>query len=293
MPDPTPILAALPDATSPTGLVLVAVLGLVAGLLGGMLGVGGSVIMIPGLSIIFGPEQHLYQAAAMIANVAVAVPAAARHHKAGAIVPKAIRWMLPAALLFVLVGVWASNLPAFGGKDGQTRLSRLFALLLVYVIIVNVRRLFRKPGPHQAQLVGERPDSKLSPPRCLSVGAVMGAIAGFLGVGGGAIAVPLQQLILKLPLRSCIANSAAVICISAAVGAVYKNATLHALEQPMRWQDSVTLALLLAPTCVIGGHLGAILTHKLPVRQVRIAFILLMIAAAWRMARVPWETLFG
>ena len=110
-----------------------------------------------------------------------------------------------------------------------------------------------------------------------------------LGVGGGAVAVPLQQVLLKLPLRTCIANSSAIICVSAAMGAIYKNASLA--QHGYLWTDSLILALLLAPTCVLGGYLGAALTHKLPIRQVRIAFILLMIVAAVKMAAIPWQYL--
>ncbi len=276
---------------STADMVLVIVLGLVAGLLGGMLGVGGSVIMIPGLTWLFGTNQHLYQASAMIANVAVSVPAALRHFKAGAIVPEALKWMLPAALVSVLVGVWLSNLDAFQGTSGQVQLKRVFAALLVYVIYVNVRRLI-KPRPAGSPLVGITPESGVTPPRCGVVGTVMGTIAGFLGVGGGAIAVPLQQVVVRLPLRSCIANSAAIICISAAVGAVYKNASLAATGatfkgDPIHWKTSLAIALMLAPSCILGGHLGAVLTHKLPNRVVRVAFILLMIVAALKMAELP------
>ncbi len=38
------------------------------GLFGGLLGLGGSTIMIPALVMVFGENQHLYQAAAMICN---------------------------------------------------------------------------------------------------------------------------------------------------------------------------------------------------------------------------------
>jgi uncharacterized protein len=267
-------------------IMAVAMLGLIAGSLGGMLGVGGSVVMIPGLVMFYGQampdtphmNQHIYQAAAMIANVAVSVPAALRHHRAGATNPAVIRWMLPAALVFVLVGVWLSNL--FDGRDGAIWLGRVLAVMLVYVIYANFRRLFR---PSMTKEDVEK-HSRITPGRSGSVGGFMGLNAGLMGVGGGAIAVPMQQLLLKIPLRNCIANSSAVICISAAIGAVYKNLTLY--EHGYDWRISVTLALLLAPTCWVGGHLGAQLTHILPSKVVRVAFIGLMIVAAWKMAAI-------
>lgn len=273
----------------PVIYVLILLLGLLAGTLGGMLGVGGSVVMIPGLAILFSfsksaePNQHLFQASAMIVNVVVSVPAMLRHRKAGALVSDALVWMLPAALLFILIGVWVSNLPIFAGADGGRWLGRLLAAFLVYVIVVNIRKLCT---PSHEQGSGEL----ITPARGLSVGAVMGTIAGLLGIGGGAIAVPLQQMLMRLPLRNCIGNSSAIICISAGIGAIYKNATLaqHATDTgPIDWHTSLLIAALLAPTAWVGSRLGAGLTHSLPLRQVRIAFILLMAVAAWKMAGLP------
>ncbi len=262
--------------TLDTGLI--ALIGLVAGVLGGMLGVGGSVIMIPGLTLILGYNQHLYQAAAMMANVAVSIPASLRHRKAGAMVLPVMKWMLPAALLFVPLGVAASNL--FRGQEQSIWLGRVLAAFLLYVIYVNVQRLRQeKKSAHPV-------DTHHSPARCSVVGVAMGSVAGLLGIGGGAIAVPLQQIILRLPLRSCIANSAGIICITATVGCIYKINSLgmHGLEP----SAAVKTGLLLAPTAWIGGRIGASLTHRLPIKQVRIAFILLMIVATWKMAALPW-----
>ncbi len=358
-------------------LISVAALGFIAGTLGGMLGVGGSVIMIPGLVMLLGQDkipgvnQHIYQAAAMIANVAVSVPAALRHHQARATCPQAIKWLLPSTLFFVLVGVWLSN--QFTSTEGAVWLGRCLAFLLAYVIVMNIRKLIKQwrtnsvtnrmsngttepvtappetARASESSTVNEAPDHSeesisdgtgfgdagesddpdafeamddeddgaceppqatntddsaatapdesheglITPVRCITVGSVMGILAGLMGVGGGAIAVPLQQIMLKLPLRRCIANSSAVICISAAVGAVYKNASLsqHVVEStgdPYKWQNSVALAMLLAPTCFIGGRIGAALTHALPLRWVRGAFIALLCAAAYKMAAIPW-----
>ena len=92
-------------------LELIAI-GLAAGVLGGMMGIGGSTITIPAMAVIFAgaawDNQHLFQAAAMIANMAVAVPAAARHRKAGAIPWKWVKFFLPASVISIIAGVLIS-----------------------------------------------------------------------------------------------------------------------------------------------------------------------------------------
>jgi len=261
-------------------LICIAALGLIGGTLGGLLGVGGSTIFIPGLVWLLGQDktpglnQHLYMAAAMVVNVAVAIPATWRHHRAGSIRFDVLKWMLPGALVFIFIGVWLSNF-----FTDPVWLGRLLAVFLVYVIAVNIRKLFAaKSANEQIEAGAPKP---IAPVRPLTVGVVMGTVAGLLGIGGGAVAVPLQQVLLKLPLRRCIGNSAAVICVTAGFGAVAKNLTL---PPECSWQAALTIAALLAPTAIVGGLTGARLTHVLPVPAVRVAFILLMIVAAWKMA---------
>lgn len=272
----------------PITIGIIAAVGLLAGTLGGMLGVGGSVIMIPALALLFGQDktpgfnQHLYQAAAMIVNVAVALPAARRHYRSGTMSVAALKFMLPAALLLILVGVWTSNLPIFssnGEAAGPVLLGRVMAAFLLYVIGLNIYRMIR-PAAERATL--DDAAAYITKPRGLTVGSIMGFVAGLLGIGGGAVSVPLQQVLLKLPLRSCIANSSAIICLTAGFGAIFKNATLS--QHSLHWQDSLLIAALLSPTALVGGHLGAHLTHVFPVRIVRVIFIALMILAAWKMA---------
>jgi hypothetical protein len=265
--------------TQPWTLLAVSAVGLLAGILGGMLGVGGAVVVIPGLTWLFGYNQHIYQATAMITSIAVSIPAAVRHYRQGAAVPRALRWMIPAAILLVLAGVALSNAPWFHGPQGSLWLGRLLSVFLIYEISVNVYRLF---DHHEDGRTADDSNPALTGPRSSLVGAVMGLIGGLLGVGGGVVAVPLQHLLLRLPLRSCIANASAVICASSSVGAVYKNLSLH--RHGYDWRLSVGLALILAPSCWYGGHLGARLTHSLSIRHVRVAFIALTTLAAYKMA---------
>ncbi len=238
------------------------VLGLATGVVGGLLGIGGSIIIIPFLILILNLNQHLAQAIAMIINVFVALPALLQHHRA-----KAVRWdvmlrMLPLGIVFILVGVESSN------RVDAALLKRIFGAFLIYIIIINVRQLLsRRPEPekHQ-QRVGWIPIG--------SIGAVTGFIAGLLGIGGGNISVPLLQRIGNLPLRQCIATSAGFMCVSASFGATRKVFSLASLDQdPYR---CLMLAAILAPTAIIGGLIGGRLTHILPLTWVRLAFILLL-----------------
>jgi len=262
----------------------ISLLGLMAGLLGGLLGVGGSVIMIPGATFLLKPNQHVYQAAAMIANIAVAIPATMRHHKAGAILKDVVKWMAPVAIVSVFIGVMASNLPIFHGVEGGIWLGRILALFLAWEVGVNILKITRPAGDHPAAQLPVH--THVTPARSSLVGGVMGFIGGLLGIGGGAMAVPLQQSILKLPLKNAIANSSACMVLSALTGAIYKNLTLP--QQGHAMTDGLMLAAMLAPTCWIGGHIGAKLTHSLPIRQVRIAFVIVMAVFAWKMAAIPW-----
>ena len=273
-------------------LLVAAPLGLIAGVIGGMLGVGGSVIMIPGLVLFFGMggpggragfNQHAYQAAAMIANVAVALPAALRHRRAGAVSGRVLRVLIPAAVAAVLVGVWLSNTAVFRGAEGGQWLGFILALFLLHQVGSNLWKVWaRSDRPELHPLQG----AKVTPGRSATVGGIMGLIAGLLGVGGGVVAVPLQQVLMGLPLRGAIGNSAAAMVISATFGAIYKNASLAQHGVPLK--TSLLLAAALAPTAFLGGRLGASLTHALPLRQVRIAFVLVMSVAAWRLLGLPW-----
>ena len=258
-----------------TGLdvVRLLILGLTAGAVGGMVGVGGSVVMIPVLTLVMHRDQHLAQAAAMIVNVFVAVPALFRHHRAGAVRWDVMRRMLPLALVAIVVGVWSSN-----RFDGDA-LKKMFGAFLIYVIAFNIWKLIddARNGEDGRARVGWAPVG--------AVGGIMGYLAGLLGIGGGAIAVPLLQRVCRLPLRQAIASSSAVMCLTAVFGAVYKNATLSNVAAPeaLTVTESLLLAACLAPTAVVGALVGAGLTHRLPLKWVRLAFILLMIWASAHM----------
>lgn len=254
-------------------VVVSAGVGLAAGVLGGLLGIGGSVILIPGLAFAFGtanPEsQHLYQASAMAVNVAVSFPAALKHRKVGAIRPDLFRMLLISASIAIVLGVLASNLVS------GLYLRRAFAVFLAYIALSNVVKLLRKTPDYSLE------HAKITWPRVAPAGGVMGFAAGMLGIGGGIIGIPVMQATCRLPLRQCIAASSAVMTLTAIIGATIKIGTIQEHGFPI--SDAILLAALLAPTAVVGGRIGAGLTHKLPLPVVQTVLVALLAVSVWRM----------
>ncbi|HLA83456.1 MAG TPA: sulfite exporter TauE/SafE family protein [Thermoguttaceae bacterium] len=262
-------------------LLLEAIVGFVAGVVGGLLGLGGSIIIIPVMILYLsytgrytGSTQHLLQSAAMICNVFVAAPSSLAHWRAGAIIGPVLRVLVPTGVIGILAGVAASNSPLFARQNGLY----LAILLAGFFLMVAVYNVARAMSRHD--LTAEFDPRQHFPAwKIVACGLPMGFLAGLLGIGGGTICVPAQQLLLRMPLRHAIANSAVTILFMIAVGAVYKNITLA--EHGESVLGSLRLAAAIIPTAIVGGYLGGRLTHILPRQVLRIIFIFFMLLLAF------------
>lgn len=265
-------------------LVELGLIGLAAGLLGGMLGIGGGIIMIPALTILmanryFGTEAfHLYKLAAITTTVVLSIPAVMRHARAKAIVPGIIKRMIPAAVIGVVLGV---ALSATFVSGATVYLRRLFGAFLIGVVIFNIYQAWRFA---QAD-VAVRDHCPL-PGRgwwyTLLVGVPTGFVAGLLGVGGGVWAVPMQRLALGVRMRHAIANSAATILPVAVTTVCTLSVMIHQTTQLKLWHG-FAVAAVLAPGALAGAWFGAGLTHRLPAQQLRLAFQILLAIAGLRL----------
>lgn len=264
--------------------LLLIIVGFVAGVSAGLLGIGGSVVMIPGLVLIFGGgQQHLYQAAAMIVNFFVIAPAVVRHRQAKATLWPVIRLTIPSSIIGAVAGVYASDMPVFR-RGGQGYLQIAFALFLVYVVLYNLWRLQR--GPVVRRTDGRGPLRFSSVLIVLLVGLPAGLLAGLLGIGGGLFAVPAQQMALKIRLPNAIANSAATILCSSIVGAAVKN--YHLSEHGFTVSQSVMLAACLIPSAMIGSWVAAAKVHQWPVAAIRVVFVVVLAYSAVKVFLAGW-----
>jgi len=261
---------------------ILAVVGLFTGILGGMLGIGGSIIMLPAMVWILGTynsagttrQIHQYMAAAMIVNFLLSIPSVAAHWKNGAIWPKLAKFLMLGGLVGVVAGVLLSTL--FSGNAAKY-LQWFLGAFFVYVAYDNFSRVFRQSHAE----VADRTTIEAGPwLRKTAIGAVVGVFSGLTGLGGGVLAVPAQQYILKVPVRNAIANSSALIVSIAWLGAITKNITLGSEGTVAR---SMLLAACLAPTAMVGAYFGGHLTHRLPIKTIRLAFALLVLVSAYKM----------
>jgi uncharacterized membrane protein YfcA len=261
--------------------------GLSMGLLGGLLGIGGSVIMIPAMVFIFGENQHLYQASAMICNFFIGASAALAHKKAQSIVPQTLKAMIPAAIIGIVLGVAISNSALFAGGKSYL-LAHAFGAFLVYVAIHNSLKFSKRfntadqTDDHKHSILGET-----------LIGLITGLGAGLLGMGAGTVSTPLQQILLKMPLRRAMSNSAVLIMSMAWLGAIYKNLSLEQHETSFAMfnsgsalLDSLKIAGCIVPVAIVGALIGGHLMHKLPKNLVRSIFIIVVILAALRLLAV-------
>jgi len=255
-------------------VIEVAGVGLGAGLLGGLAGVGGSLLILPALGLIFGyPDprgsQHLYMAAAMTTNVVVAIPSAWRHWRAGAVRTDLLPSLIPMTAASLAVGVYLSN-----RLNGWVLVLMLAGFQILYCTW-SLWQVFSQ----RADFTKEQ--ERVTKPRLAVSAGATGLTSGLLGLGGGVLQVPLLQVLCRTPLRQAIATSSAVICLTAAVGAVLKLVSLPGLvSEPGAVARALTLAGAMAPGAVVGAIVGATLTHKLPLWAVRVLIVTLLSASA-------------
>ncbi len=280
---PTCLAVASPEVPQLAALLLI---GGGAGVLGGLLGIGGGLVMIPAMVLVFGDRLygdnsfHLFKLAALATAVVLSIPAVRQHARADAIVPRMLTGIIPLGLVGVVLGVGLARLFA----DEYTEiLRRAFGAFMLLAVGANI---WQRRGRGAAET--HRRDTCPSPTRWAHIGGLVGLpaglIAGLLGVGGGVWAVPAQNYLLGVRLPNAIANSACMI-IGLALGAtVVQSLAIADLQDPQApvWQG-FWLAVWLAPGAMIGGAVGAKLTHRLPVRWIRNVFYALLLLTGLRL----------
>lgn len=250
-------------------------LGAVAGILAGLLGVGGGIVIVPMLIFAFGwqgiaPEHlmHLALGTSMASIAFTSISSSLSHHRRGF-----VDWAIVKQItLGIVIGTYggsqvASFLPA-------SFLKGFFVVFLLYV--ASQMLLDKKPQPTR-RLPG-------TVGMCL-VGGVIGAVSSLVGIGGGTLSVPFMVWH-NVPMLRAVGTSAAIgfpIAVAGGCGYIVSGYGLEGL--PPYSLGFVYLPALFGIMVVsmLTAPLGVRLAHALPVKNLKRVFACLLLLVAFRM----------
>ncbi|MEO5833744.1 MAG: sulfite exporter TauE/SafE family protein [Nakamurella sp.] len=243
-------------------MTVVAVLGLVIGLLLGLLGGGGSILAVPAL--VYGAGLPLAAAVTtslLVVGLSSVTAVLSRLRK--------VQWRLAA----VIGG--AGALAAFAGAAVNRLLNPRLVLLgfAALMIAAGVRMLTdsRDGKGGACVLPSGGVDWRRCLPRSLPVGLAVGFLTGLFGVGGGFLIIPALVLTLGLPMTTAVPTSLAIVVINSVFGFI-----AHVGDAAVDFR----LAAVFAGTAIAGSLLAARLADRVPADLLRRWFAYLVFATA-------------
>lgn len=243
---------------SPTEAAIGIAVGFVAGVLSGLFGVGGGIVMTPGVQTFLGTTPIVALATPLPVIFPTAIAGALRYRAAGELDLSAAGWL-------VVAGV-----PAAIGGAALTEIVATELLLLVTAALLAWQAVGIIRGSRRPQADGAGGAHRLP---LMVIGAAAGFISGLLGIGGGLIMVPLLAGWLRMPLKRALGTSLAAI-----VGMVVPGTLVHAALGNVAWDIALWLAIGAVPGARLGARL-AIGTRERTLRLLVGSFMLLVASA--------------
>ena len=124
----------------PLTLAALLVVGVAAGFLAGLLGIGGGILMVPAMVLLFGFDQHVAQGTSLLVIIPAAAAGSWTHYRRGRLDLRVAAFVALGGIAGAVIG----TLSALSLDDAL--LQRLFAVVL---FLVAIRMLLRKPGPDE------------------------------------------------------------------------------------------------------------------------------------------------
>ena len=264
-------------------LAVALAVGALVGVVSGLIGIGGGVLMVPFLYVLYARLDVPAADSTVLAHatsLAVIVPTAARG-LVGYRGMGLVRWRaaailaVTAALSSALAARLAVRVPAEALRVGFG----------VFLLVVASDLLLRR------EKVGSKPiEGRASALYAALLGVPVGALSALLGVGGGVVAMVGMYYVLRLRFDVLAPTSLAVVAVTASAGALSYLFT-PAGPLPFGWvvgHVDLGHALPLAAGAVATAPLGVRLNRRLPARQLQLVFAVVLLAIG---ADIVWENL--
>jgi uncharacterized membrane protein YfcA len=283
-------------------LLLVFLTSLLAGIVGALLGLGGGIIVVPALTVLFGIDIHFAIGASIVSVIATSSGAAVRY------VRDHISNLRIGMFLEVATTTGAITGAFVGAYLGGPVLFFVFGVLMLYSCFV----MFQRGKMEQASMTGAQdpetlrrtPDTDASLGRRLArrlnldgeyydaalkrkiayrvqgvplgfgLMYIAGTVSGLLGIGGGALKVPAMDIAMRIPMKASTTTSNFMIGVTAAASAgVYFS----------RGDINPLIAAPVALGVLLGALAGAQLLLRIRGTVIRRIFVIVLVLTAIEM----------
>jgi hypothetical protein len=240
-------------------LVILLLTGIATGLLGGLLGIGGGVVLMPVLRFAFCLSPAESAGTCVVAVFATTLAGGHKHYRLGHVPLRKLGPVILAGALSTLVFSLAFLVLAPRGQWLDRGIGVVFLLVSSRMIWDAVKSLHRNPEPDEPAI----PVIEGSCIRKTILGILAGVLPGLFGIGTGAILVPGFTYFLKTPIKVAIGSALVCFCANALISSVMK------FTQGFVHLD---LALPVCLGCLVGAQLGAVINHNSPSRLLKLMF---------------------
>lgn len=250
--------------------------GLFAGLLAGLLGVGGGVVLVPALFELYGflgvPEEvriHSAIGTSLATIIATSISSIRAHKKRGSVDFGIVRAWAPGVAVGAVAGGVIAN---FVSGDGLTA---FFACVAVLVALNMALAPSHKPLR----------DGLPGPVGSAGIGTGIGTISSLMGIGGGTLSVPTMVMCAVTP-TTAVGTSSAIGLVIAVFGAtsfaVNGFGADGLLFGSVGYVNLIGFALIV-PLTMLAAPWGARLAHALPGQRLKQIFACFLLIVAARM----------
>lgn len=250
--------------------------GLVAGVLAGLLGVGGGIVIVPVLYHLFtllgiddSVRMHVTVGTSLATIIPTSIMSSRAHKKRGSLDAGLLKKLMPGVVVGVIIGSIAS-----GFLSGHV----LTAVFATVALLVALNMAFKRDG---FALANGLP----GPVGTALLGSGIGGVSTLMGIGGGTLSVPILNA-LRVPMHTAVGTGAMLGMVISFPGALAF--VINGLGEPHRPPFSVGYVNLLGFALIVPATLattgwGAKLAHSINAKRLRQVFAAFLTLTAARM----------
>jgi uncharacterized membrane protein YfcA len=262
---------------------LLIILGLAAGFMAGLLGIGGGIILVPGIFFLFktlGYSDSILMHVAVGTSLAIIIPtgfsSARAHFRRGAVKIELIKHIGPGIVMGVVAGTFIARL--LSGHE----LTMVFAAsLLCFAMLMQIPPKVREDAAHIIGMI-----------KGTVGGFFVGVLSSLMGIGGATLNIPFMTLN-GIGIHNAVATASALgpfIALPGTLGFMVIGWDAEGLPPFSLGYINLLAFALIAPLSFLAAPYGAAAAHKVSVVTLRRIFSVFLIIVAGKMM---WEAFHG